>query len=447
MVPSPKKITFKLPPRPPSQKKKAPKIISPQKQGADKNPIKQKKTNKINKVKKSAFILPPKTSSKKIAIALKQKRNSPMGTLTQTKKTISIASQNKRKPTGKPAIQPMHPSECTKPRNLKPIPSFPPKKKLSENPVLQEEKILPNPTKDNISQSKTTHGDELSQYIQEIGKFPLLTREEEKKLAIQALKPGKRGQKARKELVERNLRFVISVARPYQGLGLDLSDLISEGNIGLHMAVERFNPHNGAKLITYAAWWIRQRIRKALSNQGKTIRVPVHMHDKISKIVKVSQQIAQAVGREPSPQEIAEETGVCPKKIKEILNLQHPTVALDAPLRYEEYSTAIGDNIKDENAKNPSDSVELSQNNDILYKAIATLPKREQAILKQRFGLNGYNPTTLEMLGKKFHITRERIRQIQNGTLKKLRTKITHIQNGVYNEECRFSPLTENPLV
>lgn len=406
-LPKKRKAPRPAPKRPAKGKRQSPKkpkpgLVKSQPKRAKKKPAPPRKAVR------------PKTPSKKPKPAPRKKPQ------VQAKKT-----KPQRKPVRpKPPTKKVQPKWMAPKRTKKVPPRLPAPEKIL--PETAEKSLLPEeiPTKDLGMPT------ELTAYMREVGKHTLLTRAEEKKLAILGLKPGKKGKRARTELVEKNLRFVISIARGYQGLGLDLPDLISEGNIGLHLAVEKFNPHNGAKLTTYAAWWIKQRIRRALSNQGKTIRVPVHMNDKMSKILRISTRMAHELGRDPTPTEIAEETGLPPKKVESILNLQFRTVSLDAPLGDEDSSTTLGETIRDDKAERPEHAAELTQEKELLKKLFTTLPKREQAILSQRFGLDGDESQTLESVGRKFKVTRERIRQLQNIALRKLRKKMDRLKKG-----------------
>lgn len=255
-------------------------------------------------------------------------------------------------------------------------------------------------------------------YLREIGQTPLLTVKEEVELA-KRIKKG--DQKARQKMILANLRLVVKIARDYAQLGLPLLDLISEGNIGLMKAVDRFDPKKGGKLSTYAAWWIKQAIKRALANQSKTIRLPAHLVDKISRMRKVQQRIAQKTGREPTIEETAEALGVEPRTISTWMALSLKPTSLDAPLGDEDDSHEVGDIIGDERVKPASDEMNDEQMRVLVEQHLDQLEKREREILIYRYGLRGRKPETLELVGKRFKVTRERVRQIQNAALRKLR--------------------------
>jgi len=254
-------------------------------------------------------------------------------------------------------------------------------------------------------------------YLREIARFPLLTVEEEIKLARKI----KRGDaKARAHMVRANLRLVVKIARDYQGLGLPLLDLISEGNIGLMKAVERFDPKKGGKLSTYAAWWIKQSIKRALANQSKTIRLPVHLVDKISKMRRVSLQMSEELGREPTDEELGDEIGIASGKVSQLKTVSIRPASLDAPISDDD-STEFGEIVGDEEAQTPFELLRDKNLRNEVGGLLDVLDDREKKIIFQRFGLDGGKPKTLEEVGKKFGVTRERIRQLQNIALSKLR--------------------------
>lgn len=257
-------------------------------------------------------------------------------------------------------------------------------------------------------------------YLREIGQTPLLTPQQEIELA-KRIKKG--DAKARELMIRANLRLVVKIARDYAQLGLPLLDLISEGNIGLMKAVERFDPKRGSKLSTYAAWWIKQAIKRALANQSKTIRLPAHLVDKISRMRKVQQRIAQETGHEPTVEEIAEALGVLPKTISNWMTLSLKPASLDAPLGDDD-SNEMGDIIGDERARTAADEIVDAQLRAQVERLIDRLPKREKEILLRRFGLRGHKAETLEDVGRRLKITRERVRQIQNIALARLRQMI-----------------------
>jgi len=254
-------------------------------------------------------------------------------------------------------------------------------------------------------------------YLREIGKTPLLTPAEEIELAAR-IKNG--DEAARKHMIQANLRLVVKIAQDYANYGLPLLDLISEGNIGLMKAVERFDPAKGGKLSTYAAWWIKQSIKRALANQSKTIRLPVHMVDKISKMRRVAMVLAEELGREPSDEELAEEIGIDRAKLAHLKSAALRPASLDAPIS-EDDSTEFGEIVGDENAQTPFELLSHKNMHGQLDGLLEYLDERELKIIEARFGLNGQKLRTLEEVGQEFGVTRERIRQLQNIALKKLR--------------------------
>ncbi len=257
----------------------------------------------------------------------------------------------------------------------------------------------------------------LKLYLREISKTPLLTPDEEVELAARI----KRGDKqARTHMINANLRLVVKIAQDYAGYGLPLSDLISEGNIGLMKAVERFDPNKGGKLSTYAAWWIKQSIKRALANQSKTIRLPVHMVDKIAKMRRISTMLAEVLGREPTDEELADEIGLPRRKLAMLKQASQRPTSLDAPVNEGE-ATQYGEIIGDDRAENPLDALTDKNLHGELDDLLAILDQRERRIIDERFGLNGKKPMTLEEVGREFGVTRERIRQLQNVALTKMR--------------------------
>ena len=254
-------------------------------------------------------------------------------------------------------------------------------------------------------------------YLREISQTELLTPKEEVQLAARIKKGDK---KARTHMIKANLRLVVKIAQDYAGYGLPLADLISEGNIGLMKAVERFDPAKGGKLSTYAAWWIKQSIKRALANQSKTIRLPVHMVDKIAKMRRISNLLTEALGREPTDEELAEELGIPSKKLSLLRRASQRPTSLDAPVSDGE-RTDYGDVIGDERAVNPLDALADKNLHNQLDDLLEVLDDREHRIIDARFGLNGRKPMTLEEVGREFGVTRERIRQLQNVALDKMR--------------------------
>ena len=261
-------------------------------------------------------------------------------------------------------------------------------------------------------------------YLKEIGQTPLLTIEEENYLAARIKKGDKA---ARERMIKANLRLVVKIARDYEGYGVPLLDLISEGNIGLMKGVERFDPTKGAKLSTYSAWWIKQAIKRALANQGKTIRLPVHVVDKLFHIRRAEARLQEAFGREATDDEIASELDTTSDKIRELRTASQRPASLEAPLGYDS-DNRVADVVADENAEDPYDELEGKANTAMLREVMKDLDPREVTILRYRFGLDGDDEKTLEEVGRKFGLTRERIRQIQEIALKKLRKKIEKLE-------------------
>ncbi|MBC2601491.1 sigma-70 family RNA polymerase sigma factor [Puniceicoccus vermicola] len=257
----------------------------------------------------------------------------------------------------------------------------------------------------------------LKLYLQEIGRTPLLKPEEEVALAR---KIQKGDEEARNKMVQANLRLVVKIAHDYNNFGLPLLDLISEGNIGLVKAVERFDPDKGGKLSTYAAWWIKQSIKRALANQSKTIRLPVHLVDRIAKMRKITSALADEFGREPNDDEIAAEMGIPVNKVAHLKSVSVRPTSLDAPIGDDE-NTSFGQLIGDENAINPFDTLRTKSQRIDLDEILDDLEEREAQIIKLRFGVGNEGPLTLEEVGEKFDITRERVRQLQNIAISKMR--------------------------
>ncbi|MCH1503319.1 RNA polymerase sigma factor RpoD/SigA [Verrucomicrobiales bacterium] len=254
-------------------------------------------------------------------------------------------------------------------------------------------------------------------YLREIGKTALLTPQQEIELADR-IKNG--DMEARAHMIRANLRLVVKIAQDYANYGLPLLDLISEGNIGLMKAVERFDPNKGGKLSTYAAWWIKQSIKRALANQSKTIRLPVHMVDKISKMRRVAMSMSEELGREPTDDELAEEIGIDRGKLSQLKAASLRPASLDAPISDDD-STEFGEIVGDDTADTPLDLLSHKNMHGQLEGLLSVLDDRERSIIDARFGLNGQKPKTLEEVGQEFGVTRERIRQLQNIALKKLR--------------------------
>jgi RNA polymerase primary sigma factor len=259
--------------------------------------------------------------------------------------------------------------------------------------------------------------DPVRMYLKEIGKIPLLTADDEIELA-QAIEEG--DEEAKRKLAEANLRLVVSIAKRYVGRGMLFLDLIQEGNLGLIKAVEKFDHRKGFKFSTYATWWIRQAITRAIADQARTIRIPVHMVETINKLIRVSRQLLQELGREPLPEEIAVEMGLSEDKVREILKIAQEPVSLETPIGEEEDSH-LGDFIPDDDAPAPAEAAAFTMLREQLVSVLDTLTPREEKVLRLRFGLDDGRVRTLEEVGKEFNVTRERIRQIEAKALRKLR--------------------------
>jgi RNA polymerase primary sigma factor len=268
------------------------------------------------------------------------------------------------------------------------------------------------------AEAAPTERSNLQLYLQEIGKTPLLTPKEEVTLARRI----RRGDKAaRDHMIQANLRLVVKIAHDYKDFGLPLLDLISEGNIGLIKAVERFDPRKGGKLSTYAAWWIKQSIKRALANQSKTIRLPVHLVDKISKMRRTAMALTEELGREPTDEELAMELQIPTSKVAHLKSVSVRPTSLDAPIGEDGDSSTFGEIIGDESAVSPFESLRERNLNSDLRSMVDSLDPREAEIIRLRFGLDGANEMTLEEVGRKFKVTRERVRQLQNIALSKMR--------------------------
>jgi len=259
--------------------------------------------------------------------------------------------------------------------------------------------------------------DPVRMYLKEIGKVPLLTAEEEIELA-KRMEQG--DEEAKRRLIEANLRLVVSIAKRYVGRGMLFLDLIQEGNLGLIKAVEKFDYRKGYKFSTYATWWIRQAITRAIADQARSIRIPVHMVETINKLIRVSRQLLQEYGREPQPEEIAREMGISEEKVREILKIAQEPISLETPIGEEEDSH-LGDFIPDEDAPAPAEAAAYNLLKEQLMEVLDTLTPREEKVLRLRFGLDDGRARTLEEVGREFNVTRERIRQIEAKALRKLR--------------------------
>jgi RNA polymerase primary sigma factor len=258
--------------------------------------------------------------------------------------------------------------------------------------------------------------DSLRLYLRSIGRVSLLTAGQEVMLA----KRIERGDMAAKQqMIEANLRLVVSIAKAYLGRGLTFLDLIQEGSMGLIRAVEKFDYRRGYKFSTYATWWIRQAVTRAIADKGRTIRIPVHMVEKLNKVIHVERQLIQQLGREPTPVEIAAELEITAREVRDILRMAQQPISLEKPVG-EEDESELGDFVEDQNAESPFEQASECLRKENLRRALAALPEREREVIEMRFGLTGQRPYTLEEVGRAFNVTRERIRQIENHTLKKL---------------------------
>lgn len=287
---------------------------------------------------------------------------------------------------------------------------------LSEEELIKEEEVKVEEKEIAVPKGVSVD-DPVRMYLKEIGKIPLLSADEEVDLA-QRMQAG--DERAKDKLVESNLRLVVSIAKRYVGRGMLFLDLIQEGNLGLIKAVEKFDYKKGFKFSTYATWWIRQAITRAIADQARTIRIPVHMVETINKLVRVSRQLLQELGRDPLPEEIAKKMDITLEKVREIQKISQEPVSLETPIGEEEDSH-LGDFIPDEDALAPADAAAYSLLKEQLDEALKTLNLREQKVLRLRFGLEDGRTRTLEEVGKEFKVTRERIRQIEAKALRKLR--------------------------
>jgi RNA polymerase primary sigma factor len=282
-----------------------------------------------------------------------------------------------------------------------------------EQPPPEDEKAVASPKLDLTVEPSL---DSLRLYLREIGKVPLLTADQEVTLA----KRIERGDmRAKTAMIEANLRLVVSIAKGYLGRGLSFLDLIQEGSLGLIRAVEKFDYRKGYKFSTYATWWIRQAVTRAIADKARTIRIPVHMVEKLNKVVHIERQLVQRLGREPSPEEIAGELEMTTEEVRDILRMSQLPISLEKPIGEEEDS-ALGDFVEDEAAESPFDTAQLLLRREDVENALNALPRREREVIELRYGLLGGEPRTLEEVGRAFGVTRERIRQIENNTLKKL---------------------------
>ncbi|HEU6449396.1 MAG TPA: sigma-70 family RNA polymerase sigma factor [Verrucomicrobiae bacterium] len=325
---------------------------------------------------------------------------------------------------------------ASKPRFEIPTPAPVENKKPAAAAEFQPNRVPPKSEGDTTTflrhESERYNGDTaIKLYLREIGQVKLLTPQEEIDLAAKIKKGDK---KAREQMIKANLRLVVKIARDYEGIGLPLLDLISEGNIGLMKAVERFDPKKGGKLSTYGSWWIKQAIKRALANQSKTIRLPVHLVDKISKMRRVAMKLQEELGREPTDEELADELGMTATRVRQMRLAAIRPASLDAPIGDDD-SNNFSDVVEDENAATPYENLEERTVTGMLQEMVKHLDDREATILRYRFGLDGGSEKTLEEVGEKFGVTRERVRQIQNLALKKLRKMIEKLEAQKSKEE------------
>ena len=366
-------------------------------------------------------------------------------------------------PKAKPSVKAAEKGRTKKPLAAQPVKApkklpVPPKQTAAPKPVLPpkkpappEAKVRPTPTPIPTPASDTDPTEpglpweELSTeerspiryYLDQIGKTPLLTLEQETALARRVLKGD---EAARQQMIQANLRLVVRIAKDYDNFGLSLMDLISEGNFGLIKAVERFDPDKGGKLSTYASWWIKQAIKRALATSGKTIRLPVHMVDRIAQMRRVTNQLAAELGREPHNEEIAMAMEIPLAKVVHMKSVANRAASLDQPVG-EEGDATLGDLVKDESERTPFETLRGKSDNDEIATMLAALEPREAEILTHRFGLNGESPLTLEEVGERFKLTRERVRQLQQSALMQLRRIMTERQKLLTPEDVRKNQL------
>jgi RNA polymerase primary sigma factor len=328
--------------------------------------------------------------------------------LSGPKKPAASADRPARSSRRGPAVAPVAPGAPPSAAELTPA-------------IPREEDLIPIADKDRAPYDGDTA---IKLYLREIGQVKLLTPQEEIVLAAR-IKKGDR--KAREQMIKANLRLVVKIAHDYENFGLPLLDLINEGNIGLMKAVERFDPSKGGKLSTYGSWWIKQSIKRALANQSKTIRLPVHLVDKIAKMRRTAMKLQEVFGREPTDEELAEEMGMSPSRVAQMRTAAIRPASLDAPIGDDE-SNNFAEVVQDENADTPYQQLEEKTVTKMLREMVKTLDPREATILQFRFGLDGGSERTLEEVGARFGVTRERVRQIQNIALNKLRKMIQKLE-------------------
>ena len=382
----------------------------------------------------------PKSKPKKSATP-KAKPSTKAADKGRTKKPVAAQPEKAPKKSPVPAKKPV----AVKPE-LPPKPT-PPAPKVRPTPIpVPSRSPVPIPDKDTDPTEPGLPWEELSTeerspiryYLDQIGKTPLLTLEQETALARRVLKGD---EAARQQMIQANLRLVVRIAKDYDNFGLSLMDLISEGNFGLIKAVERFDPDKGGKLSTYASWWIKQAIKRALATSGKTIRLPVHMVDRISQMRRVTNQLAAELGREPHNDEIAMAMEIPLAKVVHMKSVANRAASLDQPVG-EEGDATLGDLVKDESERTPFETLRGKSDNDEIATMLAALEPREAEILTHRFGLNGESPLTLEEVGERFKLTRERVRQLQQSALMQLRRIMTERQKLLTPEDVRKNQLS-----
>jgi RNA polymerase primary sigma factor len=382
----------------------------------------------------------PKSKPKKSATA-KAKPSTKDADKGRTKKPVAAQPVKAPKKPPVPAKKPV----AVKPE-LPPKKPTPPAPKVRPTPTpVPSRSPVPSPDKDTDPTEPGLPWEELSTeerspiryYLDQIGKTPLLTLEQETALARRVLKGD---EAARQQMIQANLRLVVRIAKDYDNFGLSLMDLISEGNFGLIKAVERFDPDKGGKLSTYASWWIKQAIKRALATSGKTIRLPVHMVDRISQMRRVTNQLAAELGREPHNEEIAMAMEIPLAKVVHMKSVANRAASLDQPVG-EEGDATLGDLVKDESERTPFETLRGKSDNDEIATMLAALEPREAEILTHRFGLNGESPLTLEEVGERFKLTRERVRQLQQSALMQLRRIMTERQKLLTPEDVRKNQL------
>ena len=370
----------------------------------------------------------PKSKPKKSATP-KAKPSTKAADKGRTKKPVAAQPEKAPKKPPVPAKKPTPPAPKVRPTPI-PVPS--------RSPVPIPDKDT-DPTEPGLpwEELSTEERSPIRYYLDQIGKTPLLTLEQETALARRVLKGD---EAARQQMIQANLRLVVRIAKDYDNFGLSLMDLISEGNFGLIKAVERFDPDKGGKLSTYASWWIKQAIKRALATSGKTIRLPVHMVDRIAQMRRVTNQLAAELGREPHNEEIAMAMEIPLAKVVHMKSVANRAASLDQPVG-EEGDATLGDLVKDESERTPFETLRGKSDNDEITTMLAALEPREAEILTHRFGLNGESPLTLEEVGERFKLTRERVRQLQQSALMQLRRIMTERQKLLTPEDVRKNQL------